>query len=117
MKGDKIPNLFELSSMMLGAVAKFKQEKVGSETVNGYKTEKFRMTATIDLMGQAHTETSSIWMAKEFDIPVRMQDEEKVAELRNIKKGEPEASLFEIPAGYEDMSKQLEEMMKMMKSQ
>ncbi|MCL2458082.1 MAG: DUF4412 domain-containing protein [Desulfobulbus sp.] len=119
-KGDKMPSMMEMPSLFFEKDGpQFKQEKVGSETVNGYQAEKIRATMTMDIMGQTHTATNYIWMAKEFDIPVRMQDEKKgkVVEMRNINKGAPADSLFEIPAGYRDMSKQMEEMMKSMKPQ
>jgi len=122
LKGDKMPNFYELGSMVFGeAGPKFKREKVGSETVSGYKTEKFKVTTTMEMMGQTFTTIHHEWMAKEFDIPVRMQTEDGgIVEMRNIKKGAPAASVFEIPAGYknagEEMKGQMEEMMKNMPS-
>jgi len=119
LKGDKIPDFAELGSMVGGEAApKVTQEKVGSETVNGFQTEKFRVTATIKVMGKTHTMTSFLWKAKEFDLPVRTQDEQSglVVEMRNIREGAPAPSLFEVPAGYRDMSKEMEKMMEMMKS-
>ena len=101
---------------MPGIEMKTTEKKVAEETVNGYKTEKFRITETATFMGTRQTSTSYVWIAKEFSIPIRTQDDEddgKITELRNIKIGAPPASLFELPAGYKlDKEKmgQIEEM-------
>jgi len=77
------------------------EEKISAETVNGYKTEKFRVTTR---MGELPASVSYEWYAKEFDTPVRTQSGEDegddIQELRNIKVGAPAASLFELPSGY-----------------
>ena len=114
IKGDKVPTPEELAGMMGGGdLFKPKREKLGTETVSGYKAEKFRVTHTIEMMGQKHTSVHHEWLAKEFDIPVRIENEGNIAELRNIKVGTPAASLFEIPAGYKKNT-EMEEMMKQM---
>ena len=116
MKGDKIPSFEELGAQMMGEAApKRKLENLGSETVNGYQTEKFRVITMVNMMGQTYTMTHYEWMAKEFDVPLRTQDENggQTMEIRNIKVGAPDASVFEIPAGYKKNT-QFEEMMKQM---
>ena len=65
MKGDKVPNIDELSAQMMGGAApKRKLENLGSETVNGYRAEKVRVTTTVNMMGQTHTMTHYEWKAK-----------------------------------------------------
>lgn len=117
MKGDTVPNMEEMGSMMMGGAApKRMLKKLGTETVSGYKAEKFQVTTTIDMFGQTHTMSHYEWKAKEFDLPVRMQNEDgEIMEMRNIKTGAPDASVFEIPAGYKKNT-QMEDRMKQMPS-
>jgi hypothetical protein len=106
-------------AMMGWTPPEYKSEKLGSETVNGYLTEKFKITSTGSVQGKPYTRTEYVWKAEEFDCPhPRMQDAEGVVmEMRNIKVGPQAASLFEIPAGYMvmDMSRQMEGMSRQMK--
>jgi len=112
LKGDKMaPEA--LSSLVPGATYEQKMEKLGTETVSGYQAEKFKITATVNVMGMTHTSTSLAWMAKEFDWALRSQNNDKVQEMRNIKVGAQPATLFEIPAGYKK-NVEFEEMMKQM---
>ncbi|MCL2469718.1 MAG: DUF4412 domain-containing protein [Alphaproteobacteria bacterium] len=84
-----------------------KREKVGEETVSGYKADKYRTTAKIMGMGT----TSYEWIAPEFAMPVRTEAGGKTLEMRNIKTGRPDAALFEIPQGYK-RNTEMEQMMK-----
>ena len=86
-----------------------KREKTGAETVNGYKADKFRITGR-------HTGDNYEWLTAEFGPkPIRTEHKGVVEEMRNIRIGEPNASLFDIPAGYtnnammQEMMKNLEE--------
>ena len=89
-------------------MAQARQEKVGTETVGGYQADKFRTT----VQGLGTTRQFYQWMAPEFDpMPVRTEAEGDIREMRNIKTGRPDASLFEIPQGYE-RNEQMEQMMK-----
>jgi hypothetical protein len=103
------PEWKELNKLMMGEFApQIKEEKIGTGTVNGYKTEKFRVTAQI---GSMPPDVSYQWYAKEFDIPVRTQDgddgeEGDIEELRNVKIGAPAASLFELLPGYKQGTRQ-----------
>ena len=101
---------FNAADLSMGMV-QIKQEKVGTETVNGYKADKFKTTATA--MGR--TFTSFQWIAPEFDpLPIRTESDSGGAhEMRNIKTGRPDASLFELPQGYK-RDTQMEQMMKAM---
>lgn len=71
---------------------------LGSEMVNGYTTNKYRITVLIDKKKQSFLQ----WMAVESGLPVKMADEDGrwAQEYRNLKIGEPDAALFEIPDGY-----------------
>jgi hypothetical protein len=78
-------------------LAQIKREKVGTETVGGYKADKWRISATA--MGMSST--SNEWITREFGfMPVRTEIDGVVQEMRNIKPGTPDAALFEIPKGY-----------------
>jgi hypothetical protein len=78
-----------------------KEEPLGSEKVNGYDTRKKRVTSTSKVMGKTYTTVSTVWMADEFDVPLRERDEQGGAEeFRNIVVGAQPAALFEVPKGY-----------------
>jgi hypothetical protein len=99
---------FTSSDLSMGVV-QAKQEKVGEEIVNGYQADKFKITA--ETMGI--TATSYQWIAPQFELPVRTETEGVVQEMRNIKPGRPDSSLFELPKGYK-RDTQMENMMKAM---
>ena len=100
---------FSASDLNVGP-ARVKREKTGSETVNGHKAEKWRITATA--MGV--DSVSHEWLSEEFGaIPIRTESQGSVREMRNVRPGEPDASLFEIPAGYTRDAK-MEQLMKVM---
>jgi hypothetical protein len=98
------PEAKEFEKWIMGEFAsERKEEKVGTETVNGYKTEKFRVTTRIEKLSDESV--SYEWYAKEFIVPVRAQhgddnEDGDIEELRNIKIGAPASSLFELPSGY-----------------
>lgn len=78
-----------------------KEEPLGSEKVNGYDTRKKRVTSTSKVMGKTYTTVSTVWMADEFDVPLRERDDQGGAEeFRNIVVGAQPAALFEVPKGY-----------------
>ena len=69
---------------------------MGTETVNGRTTEHWRVT---DKEGK----TSDAWIDKALMFPIKSVSEDQTWTLTNIKEGEPAASLFEIPRGYQKM--------------
>lgn len=78
-----------------------KEEPLGSEKVNGYATRKKRVTVTSKIMGHAQSTVSTVWMADEFDVPLRERGETgETEEFRNIVVGAQPAALFEVPTGY-----------------
>ena len=98
---------FTSADLNMGMV-QTKQEKVGAEAVSGYKADKFKITATA--MGM--TTTSFHWIAPEFDpMPISTEEGGAIQEMRSIKTGKPDASLFELPTGYK-RDTQMEQIMK-----
>jgi hypothetical protein len=102
-------DIFTASDLTWGVV-EIKREKLGTETVNGYEATKYRITSKA--MGTSITLFQ--WMAPEFDpMPVRSEGMGITQEMRNIKTGRPDASLFELPKGY-TRDKKTEDVMKSM---
>ena len=100
---------FSAADLSMGMV-QTKQEKVGEETVSGYKADKFKITVTA--MGS--TVTTFQWIAPEFaPMPIRTETNGVIQEMRNIKTTRPDASLFEVPKDYK-RDTQMEQMMKNM---
>ncbi len=98
-----VKNLKDLENQtVLGMSPEVKREKLGNETVNGYKTEKFKVTTSATVANTTNTTEHYEWVAPEFDLPLRLQTpgDKAVLEMRNIKIGAPAASVFEIPYGY-----------------
>jgi hypothetical protein len=71
---------------------------LGSETVNGYVANKYRVT----IRGEGGKNSMLLWLAADSALPVKMAAEDGtwVQEYRNLKAGEPDDAVFEIPAGY-----------------
>jgi len=87
---------FTAADLRVG-LAQIKREKVGAEKVGGYQADKWRITATA--MGMKSI--SNEWLTREFGfMPVRTEIDGVVQEMRNIKPGQPDAALFELPKGY-----------------
>ncbi len=75
----------------------------GKESVAGYQAEHFTIATTVSFMGQNVAMNHEEWIAPEFaPLPVRATDPEsgRMTEMRNVRKGAPDAALFELPAGY-----------------
>ena len=75
---------------------------LGTETVNGAVADKYRITVQTD--GKRHTFLQ--WLAKDSLLPVKTAAEDGSwwQEYRNIKLGEPDPALFELPDGYKKFS-------------
>jgi hypothetical protein len=88
------------------------EEKVlGKEKVSGYDCTKKMVTTTVDMMGMKITSTETIWQSDQFDMPLRIQDEEGVImEYRNIDTKKPSAKLFQLPTGYKKVGNIMEVM-------
>lgn len=88
-----------VSQKMAGEI---KREKVGTETINGIKADKYKVTYN------AGGKSNSIlqWISSRLSMPVKTSsvDGKWSMELRNIKFGPQSESLFEIPKGYKEFS-------------
>lgn len=84
--------------------AKVDMQDLGPEKVGEYDCEKYRFHST----SQGVATSGLAWVASSGEAKgfiVRTEDEKSGAmmEFRNIRPGEPPASLFEVPAGYQKM--------------
>lgn len=83
-----------------------KLEKIGKEDVNGVETTHSKVSiasATPD----GHGFSGEVWLTKD-NVPMRMKTSptsggEVVMELKNLKVGKQDPSLFEVPQGYNKM--------------
>ncbi|MCL2485260.1 MAG: DUF4412 domain-containing protein [Endomicrobia bacterium] len=103
-EGNEMPSPQQFANM-LGGMADVKREKVGTETINGYKAEKHKTTVNTNIFGIKSTMISYDWTTAEYNYPIRTLYEDKkngdtITEMRNIKAGKQPDSLFEIPKGY-----------------
>lgn len=90
-------------------------ERVGPETVNGRATEKWRCTGEIDPDPDQPAADSTSWFDPVLGFPVReAKDNGQVFEIRDIVVARQDASLFEIPPGFQklDMNALMQQMMK-----
>ncbi|HHD57352.1 MAG TPA: DUF4412 domain-containing protein [Desulfobulbaceae bacterium] len=84
-----------------GMIKSEKAKVLGTENVNGYRCTKKKVTRRMEMMGMNMTTTQTIWVSDKMDMPLRVRSHDgTVTELRNIKKGNPSAGVFEIPPGY-----------------
>jgi len=90
-------------------------EKVGSESVNGRATEKWRCTGEIEPIPDQPATDSTSWFDPALGFPVReVKDSGEVFEIRDIIVARQDGSLFEIPADFQklDMNAMMQQMMK-----
>ena len=75
---------------------------LGTETVNGYATDKYETVAR----DNGKSSQYYLWVAKKLGLPIKMTspDDSFSMEYQNIKEGGVPDSLFEIPAGYQKMT-------------
>lgn len=71
-------------------------KNLGTDQVNGRSCDHWQIT---DKNGKV----SNIWIDQKIHFPIKTVSEDSSWELSNIKEGEPAASLFEIPSGYQKM--------------
>jgi hypothetical protein len=73
--------------------------KVGAEIVNGRSCDKWEFTSKSD-SSKNHT----VWIDQKLHFPIKnVGATGDVWELQNLKEGSQDASLFEVPAGYQKM--------------
>jgi hypothetical protein len=83
-------------------------EDLGPETIEGIQVEGHRLTTTWPVGAEGNdrpiTHTQETWMSQELKVVILKSDDprfgEQTNQLVNISRSEPEASLFEPPAGY-----------------
>ena len=71
-------------------------KNLGTEQVNGRTCTHWQVT---DQNGKV----SNLWIDQQIHFPIKLVTPDSAWQLTNIKEGEPAASLFEIPAGYQKM--------------
>jgi len=71
-------------------------KKVGVEQVNGRTCDHWQVT-------NKNGKVSDVWIDQKLHFPIKTVSPDSTWELTNIKEGEPDASLFQIPAGYHKM--------------
>lgn len=71
-------------------------KNLGVEQVNGRSCDHWQVT---DKNGKV----TNVWIDQTLHFPIKSVSGETTWELTNIKEGEPDASLFDIPAGYRKM--------------
>lgn len=86
---------------------------VGKEKVSGQLADKYQVT----YMNNGEKETMYQWLAPGLQIPVKLAaaDNSWAMEYKNIKKGAPADSLFEVPADYQKFSMKMPSMKGMLK--
>jgi outer membrane lipoprotein-sorting protein len=75
---------------------------VGTETLNGYETEKYETTVKIG----NNTQKRVMWISKKLGVPLRIESADKsfILDYKDIKEGGVDDALFEIPADYQKMT-------------
>jgi len=92
-QGPKAPTSFDPSHPCGANVT---CNKVGTETVNGRVCDKWVTTGAKG--------TSTAWIDQKLSFPIKTQSAAgEIWQMTNIREGKPEASLFELPAGYQKM--------------
>jgi len=71
-------------------------KKIGVEEVNGRTCDHWEMT---DKQGRV----SNVWIDQKLHFPIKVVSQDSTMTLTNIKEGQPDASLFQIPAGFHKM--------------
>jgi hypothetical protein len=71
-------------------------KNLGVEQVNGRSCDHWQVTGK-------NGKVSNVWIDQKLHFPIKSVSEDSTWELTNIKEREPDASLFQIPAGYHKM--------------
>lgn len=99
----------EMETLVKQNVTNISEKVVGQETVSGYQCTKKEIESEIEIMGMKRKSRSTVWQSADFIMPLRTQTENgHTTELRNIRKGTPAASLFEVPKGYRQVGGMME---------
>jgi len=80
-------------------------EKLGAETVEGYRCEKMKVRNTVEGPHGPMEAILTVWVSTSFPVPLRTLSERgNLTEYRHIEKGPQPAALFELPQGYTKMA-------------
>jgi len=71
-------------------------KNLGVEQVNGRSCTHWQITDKNGKVG-------NVWIDQQLHFPIKATDADSKWELSNIKEGEPAASLFQVPSGYQKM--------------
>ncbi|MGC2110118.1 MAG: DUF4412 domain-containing protein [Candidatus Korobacteraceae bacterium] len=98
MRGPGMPDIhpYRDPSNPCGQEAGLTCKKVGVEQVNGRTCDHWQMT---DKSGKV----TNVWIDQQLHFPIKNVSEDGTWQLTNVREGEPEASLFQVPAGYQRM--------------
>lgn len=72
-------------------------KKAGTDTVDGRACDKWEIT------DKSSGDTSTVCVDQKIHFPLRVQSKDATIEFTNVKEGAPDASVFEVPAGYRKM--------------
>jgi hypothetical protein len=80
------------------------KRKVGTETINGYETDKYEVMVR---MGDEGAAKHTFWVAPKLGVPIKVECKERkfCIEYKNIKEGGMTALLFDPPKGYQKTPK------------
>lgn len=77
------------------------ERRIGTEAVDGRSAEKWRCRGERNPRAGRPATDATAWYDRELRFQVRVvKDNGEIFELRDVRIGTPNASLFEIPAGY-----------------
>jgi hypothetical protein len=71
---------------------------VGHDLIDGYETDKYQ----VSVPGSRGCEIQTYWVAKKFNLPIKMESRERnfSLEYKSIKEGKVPDRLFDLPPGY-----------------
>lgn len=95
-------------------------KKLGTETLNGRKVEKWRCTGPTNTVAEDTPVDATVWYDRELKIPTKtLEDDGNIFEIRDIKIGRQDASRFKIPDGYKkfEMNAMMQQMMQQQQQQ
>lgn len=91
-------------------------EKLGSETLGGRATEKWRCTGQRMVPQGEKPSDATVWYDPDLEFAIKSADDNgSVFEIRDIEVGAQDPSMFEVPAGYQKFD--MNAMMQMMQQQ